>query len=102
MATIHWNGYAIFADVSERDAWLAKFRDLLDGMLDLVEAPDAEYPEGLTITNNRVGNILTGPAFTWSMDLPDTEWTFGKRAYELNQDLSNLPETVAESGSSSQ
>jgi len=99
MATIHWNGYAIFVELSERDAWLAKFGDLLDGMLDLVAAPDPEYPEGLTTSNNRVGGILTGPAFAWSMDLPDTAWEPGQRAYDLNQDLSNLPETIAESGS---
>ena len=99
---MHWRGEAIFDAVTDRDTWIARFRDYLEGVLGVVEYPDANYPEGLTTQNNRVGGVLSGPAFTWSLKVPQEEYEAppvgNGRAKALHDELSDLPETVAESG----
>jgi hypothetical protein len=67
-----WVGYAVFSTVVVRDAKYAKLKDFLDATLEVVETDDPGGTQaGLAIQNNRVGDTVTGPAFTWSLSLPD-------------------------------
>ena len=100
MTDYHWRGRAIFASVADRDEWHHKFNDYLDGVLDVVEYPDQDYQEGLALQNNVQGGLVTGPAFTWSLRVPEAENTPPEgRAAILDETLNDLGETVAETSS---
>ena len=67
----NWYGQAIFAQLGDRDAYYAKLKDFLDATLEVVEYPHQVFPAGLAQQNNVVGTTVTGPAFTFSIKLPD-------------------------------
>lgn len=67
----HWYGQAIFANVVTRDDFLSRLHDFLDATLNVLEHPHQSYPAGLAEQNNVQGTTVTGPAFTWSIKLPD-------------------------------
>jgi len=97
----HWRGRSIFASVADRDEWHNKFRDYLDGVLDVVPYPDNDFQEGLALQNNVQGGLVTGPAFTWSIRVPEAENTPPDgRAAILDEGVNDLAEEAAETSSS--
>jgi len=102
MEDMHWRGEATFVEVVDRDEWAAKVNDYIDAVIGAVPHPDATFPEGLTLQNNRVGTEVTGPAFVFSFKVPGEEYEpppeGNGRAKTLSDALNDLPIAVAEVG----
>jgi len=95
MTDYHWRGRAIFAAVATRDLWHNRIKDYVDGTVLVVEHPDNEFQAGLALQNNIVGGLMTGPAFTLSIKVPESESSTGQAA-QLDEQLNDLAEAVAE------
>jgi hypothetical protein len=97
MGTQQWAGRMIFNSVVERDRFYDRLKDFMDGTIDVMEHDHPYWQPGLAKQNNVQGQAVTGPAFTFSLQLPDelvndppggTGWvsTFETAVMALNPD----------------
>lgn len=101
MALSHYSGRVIFTTAVVRDEYLARHRDVVEGVLEVRDyTGPSDYQAGLATQNNVQGSEITGPAFTFSLRVPDSELDVGGHFAALQAELAGRDDAEMTSSSS--